>query len=130
MPIPFIEEPGAYIDKLGQIIIEGAESVIDPCTDGGFMGIEHMTPRMKLYLCTVVIVGGPHGTNDRKVIHLLANIGEPVTDCCSAFTVLFVTNLERIKFVSLFPICISNHDDALVCEFLGIQNACVWGVGY
>ena len=126
MPIPFVEKAGTYIDKLGEIFIQGTKSVIDPGTDGGFMRIEHMTPRMKLYLCPMVVVSCPHGTNDCKVIHLLTNIGEPVTDRRSAFTVLFVTNLERVKFVSLFPICISHHHDTLVCEFLGIQNACVW----
>ena len=130
MTVPFIEKTGSNIDELREIIVKRTEAVGDPCTDGGFVRIKHMSPRMKLDLCPVVVVSGPHRANNGQVIHLLANMWEPVTDHCSAFTILFVASLQRVKFITLLSIGITYHHDPLVFEFFRIKNIGVRRVWY
>jgi hypothetical protein len=93
------------------------------------MWVEHVTPGMKLDLCSMIVIGCPHRSDDGEIVDLFSDIRKPVAYSGSTLPVLFVSDLERVEFVSLLSIGIAYHHDPLVGELFRIKNRGVGGLG-
>ena len=104
MAVTFVKETRAHANELRQVLVQRSESIVDPGADRGNSRIKHVTPGMKLNLGSVIVVGGPHGSNDRDVIDSRTDVRKPVADFDPALAALFVADLQRIE-----SCCVVDH---------------------
>ena len=55
-------------DEPWQILVERSQAIVHPRADRGELSFEHVPPRVKLELRTVIVVGGPHRPHHRQVV--------------------------------------------------------------
>ena len=81
-----------------------------------------MPTGMELDLRAVVVVGRPHGADDRNVVDAGPDVWKPVADFDAALSMRPKTDLQRIDLIALLTVGIVDDDDADAFEFLGILN--------
>ena len=81
-----------------------------------------MATGVKLGLCAVIIVGGPHRTDHGQVVGTTADVGHPIAHFDAGLAILSITDLQRVKFVSLLAVGVVDHRDAGELQFFGILH--------
>src|SRR5436190_24376077 len=76
---------------------------MNPRPDRREQAIEHLAAGMKLILRGVIIVGCPHGTDEREIVDHFAHVRPPVRHLNAEVAVLAITDLERENFELYFP---------------------------
>ena len=71
-------------DELRQVVVERAETVVDPGAERRESRRRHVPAGVKLRLRTVVAVGRPHRTHDRQAIDIARDVREPIADLDAA----------------------------------------------
>src|SRR6478672_1324314 len=68
---------------------------MNPRSDCWWRNLERMPPGMELKLTSMIVIGRPHRSNDRKIVHAFAHMGEPVAHFDSALPAFSVAHLHR-----------------------------------
>ena len=121
--VPVLAVP--HRDELRQVVVEAAESVMDPRAERRVFPVEHVATRMKLRLSAMIVVGRPHRTHDRQVIDTAPHVRHPVAQFDPGLAVLLMPDLQRIKLVPLLPVGVVHHGDARELELLRILSLLV-----
>ena len=74
----------AQHDELRQVVVERAQSVMDPRADRRKLPFEHVPAGVELQLGAVVVVGRPHRTDHGDVVDAGADVRPPVADLDAA----------------------------------------------
>ena len=91
--VPNIKKPRTNVDELGQILIQRAQSVMNPRTNGRHSLIQHVSSRVELDLCSMIVIGCPHRSDYGTLINHATDIGKPVTNWYSTFPVFLESDL-------------------------------------
>jgi hypothetical protein len=100
---------------------------VNPGSDGGKEALEDMASRVKLQLRSMVVVGGPHRTDNRQIVNAISHVRPPVTDLDAALATLPVPHLRGEELRHQLSLARDEFHDILFGK-RGIQNSLVRGI--
>ena len=87
MTIPFVPILScSHRDKLGQVLIECPQTIVNPRPQIGEFAIKHMPSRMKLGLGTMIVISSPHGFDDGHFVYHGTKVRIPIGNGNTALT--------------------------------------------
>lgn len=93
-PSAAVRDRTAHDDELGKILVQRAEAVVNPGTNGGELALQNMTAGMELQLGSVIVVRGPHRPHHGDVIDAVAHVRPPIADFQAAAPALSIADLH------------------------------------
>jgi hypothetical protein len=94
----------------GQIFVFGTEAVGDPRAKGGMLEFAWMTAGLPGELSAVVVMNGPEGSDDGKVIGTFTDVPKPIANDEAGIAVLFIAALERHDGFAIAVLRIGTND--------------------
>ena len=109
-----IRRLGDEHDESRQVVVERAEPVVHPGTDGRKCPFEHVPAGVELELRPMIVVRRPHRADDGNVVDTAGDVREPIANLDARLPVFAPADLHRIYERALLPVGVVDHDDAIV----------------
>src|SRR5207302_11405496 len=111
------------------MIVERAEAVVHPRTDGREGAFEYVPAGVELKLGAVVVIGCPHRADDGDVVDAVTDVRPPVADGNAAPPAFFESGLQVVKLLADVTVGVALNMNAKVLQVRGLKDVLVRGLG-